>query len=583
MRHVNERVGKRIVNYVAATLCLGAAVVCFRGATLRGFEYDELWTLFHFAGADSVWQIFRELAVPNNHPLHSLFVRLVVNETDVAELWVRLPSLIAGICLLALVPIGAWLVSRDRNTTVLTAVWCALNAPLLHFAQAARGYTMQSALIVGFALLIYLARLSPRREWHALVGAVLVGMSAVLVLPTSVLYLAAIGICDLADRIFQWCRAAAVERRPFLVAFGPVLAAYGLLSAVAAGWLISVAPELFQARAAFGESIVSTGAWLQFAGGVVGLLWNWPLAILAVVGLLITPRRRLAASLAIILIFPLAAAVLTRAGPPRAYLPSIPFGVFAAALGATRLMELAVARWSLSHWRPAVLVLLMLAPMCWLPRMLRLWTPVDWLQVAPQLQGLPTDTYISYPVTAGYVVHHYYQPGIVSQTADRVPTGDAFTFAQVGERRRIEGMCPPQYHTEQIAVPSGIPCVTRRIGDVDIALYRARRIRGETAIHTHDHSLYFAAIGPVTKTEMLDIVDDLEGRDGRCRWLIPNGFLSGMWPTTANPQSRTTILLVTTNLELPASELLAITERWDGKLRLYQCGEAELSGRNPDL
>ena len=479
MRPVNERLGKRIVNYVASVLCLGAAVVCFRGATWRGFEYDELWTLFHFAGADSVWQIFRELAVPNNHPLHSLLVRLVVNETGVTELWARLPALVAGICLLALVPVGAWLVSRDGNTTVLTTAWCALNAPLLHFAQSARGYTMQSALIVGFALLIYLARLSPRREWHALVGAVLVGMGAMLVLPTSALYLAAIGICDFADRIFQWRRVAAADRRPFLAVFGPVLIAYGLLATLAAGWLVWVARELFQARAAFGEPIVSLGAWLQFVGGVAGSLWNWPLMVLAVVGLLIIRRRRLAASLAMVLIFPLAAAVLTRAGPPRAYLPSVPFVMFAAALGAARLMELAVARWRLSHWRPAVTVLLMLAPMCWLPRMLRLWTPVDWQQIALQLQGLPTDTYVSYPATAGYVIHFYYQPGIVSQIADRVPTGDTFMFAQVGERRRIEGMCPPQFHTEQISVPSGIPCVTRRIGDVDIALYRARRVGSE--------------------------------------------------------------------------------------------------------
>ncbi|MBI1870044.1 MAG: hypothetical protein HYS07_02490 [Chlamydiae bacterium] len=44
--------------------------------TSRGLEYDEIWTLRHYALADHVTAIFNELSIPNNHVLHSLLVRI---------------------------------------------------------------------------------------------------------------------------------------------------------------------------------------------------------------------------------------------------------------------------------------------------------------------------------------------------------------------------------------------------------------------------------------------------------------------------------------------------------------------------
>jgi hypothetical protein len=573
---VDESSAKRFISYIVWATCLYAAVVCSRNAIDRGFEYDELWTLFNFAGTDSFLPIFRELSVPNNHPLHSLLVQLVVNRTGVTELWVRLPSLIAGICLLALVPVGAWLVARDRTVTALTATWCALNAPLLHFSQTARGYTLQTMLLACFALLIYLPRVKPRYAWPALVGAVLAGLGAVAVLPTSVLYLVAMICCDLAERVWRWRHAEAIQRRSFFRDHAPALAAHGLLLALVGGWLWLLASQLAEARSIFGQSITSLGAWLHFVGNALGDLWSWPVMLLAVIGLFFSPKKGLAASLAVVLIFPLAAAVLTRAGPARVYLPLVPFGIFAAAMGAARLLNMANL-WMAPRWRSLITVIVMLMPTIWLPYMLRKWTPVDWSQVVPKLRTMPLDTYVSYPATAGYVIHYYFQPAVVSDVAARVPTGDFFTLACIGERderAQIQGTCPPEFHTVELPVPPGIPCLTQAINGVEMVLYRATRIGDETDNKLSGGALYFAAIGPTTKNEILNVVSQLESSDDNCRWITLNSFLSGLRPETTNDENKAAILLAMTetNVNLSSAEWRQLAERWPGEVRFYRCG-----------
>ena len=553
-----------------------AAVVCFRNAIDRGFEYDELWTLFNFAGADSLLPIFRQLSIPNNHPLHSLLVQLVVNRTGVTELWVRLPSLLAGICLLALVPVGAWFVTRDRTVTALTATWCALNAPLLHFSQTARGYTLQTTLLVCFALLVYRPRVIPRQAWLALSGAVLAGLAAFAVLPTSVMYLLAIACCDLGDRIWRWRHIDVIKRGSFFRDHTPALAAHGLLLAFVGGWLWLLAPQLAEARSIFGQSINSLGAGLHFVWNVVGTLWTWPVAFLALVGLLFSSKRGLAAGLAVVLIFPLAAVVVTRAGPARVYLPLVPFGIFAAALGTTRLLKLADS-WVALRWRSLVTVFVMLMPILWLPEMLRQWSPVDWSQVVPKLRTVPLDTYVSYPATAGYVIHYYFQPAVVSDVAARVPTGDFFTLACIGERGergQIQGMCPSEYHTFELPLPPGIPCLTQSMNGVEMVLYRATRIGEGTENKLSGGALYFAAIGPTSKDEILNVVSQLEGSDDDCRWITLNNFLSGLRTETTNDENKAAVLLAMTetNVNLSSAEWRQLAERWSGQVRFYRCG-----------
>ncbi|MEI3003596.1 MAG: hypothetical protein V8T87_03105 [Victivallales bacterium] len=44
------------------------------GLRTRNLEYDEIWTFAHYVKLP-LREIFTELAVPNNHPLNTLFIK----------------------------------------------------------------------------------------------------------------------------------------------------------------------------------------------------------------------------------------------------------------------------------------------------------------------------------------------------------------------------------------------------------------------------------------------------------------------------------------------------------------------------
>ena len=76
-------------------------------------EYDEIWTLENFSRLD-VFRLLTELALPNNQPLNSLFVKLVV--TLDGPVWaIRLHSFIAGILLLPLAGFIAYVLSGKNK------------------------------------------------------------------------------------------------------------------------------------------------------------------------------------------------------------------------------------------------------------------------------------------------------------------------------------------------------------------------------------------------------------------------------------------------------------------------------------
>ena len=87
---------------------------------VSALEYDEIWTLENFSRLD-VFRLLTELALPNNQPLNSLFVKLVV--TLGGPVWaIRLHSFIAGILLLPLAGFIAYVLSEKNKLAALAAM-----------------------------------------------------------------------------------------------------------------------------------------------------------------------------------------------------------------------------------------------------------------------------------------------------------------------------------------------------------------------------------------------------------------------------------------------------------------------------
>ena len=570
-----RRLAKPFV-FTGISLFILTSMICWHGAATRGLEYDEIWTLRRYARTDTVWKVFQDLATPNNHPLHSLLVRLAAGQPVYSELRVRLPSLLAMTALLVLLPLFYYGVTRDREITLLAGAWCASSAPLLHFAQTARGYELQTLLVLLFALLVYHA--NPARE-HAsgaaegwlLVGAVMTGIAAMLTLPTSILYLAPLAVYDLVNRWMRWRRARTMgDGKSWAANDGKALTAHAVLAAFVIAWLWYGMEQFAAGQAVFGAPIGSVSEWLSFSGDIWVQLFGWPVIVLIACGLLAANRRVLTVCLLGVLCFPLLAAPLTRGGPSRVYVPMIPFGMLAAAIGFVRLLDFLRNRWTVTA-RTVMVMVVALAPLAQLPHALARWTPMDWREVVPVLQQrLPADAYINYPAAAGYVIDYYFARKIRNEISQRVPCGAAFTLVQVDGSNGISAVDPGSFSSLAIPVATEPAANMSNLAGSRLATYQADEVvLNSPAGQAPETGIYFAAIGPAPLETVRGILGALCATDEPRRWGVLNGLLSDALLPPPSPPLAVSVLLMAKDPKITRDEMQQMSERHGNKIRFY--------------
>jgi hypothetical protein len=562
-----------VVNPLAWTcfvLSLFAIWFCWRGAASRGFEYDELWTLTHYARKASIGEIFTDLGKPNNHPLHTLLVRFAVGPANDSELRTRLPSLLAGLALLAVLLPFFHGGTRDGEVSLLAFAWCISSAPLLHFAQAARGYELQTLLVVTFAFLCTTANHSERTGICLLVTAVVVGLAAILTLSTSVLYLVPIAGCDLANRIFRWRTTGAADLPGLRRKAATALVLHGVWLAIAAVWLWHNAGQLAKSRDTFGVAMASGGNWFSFSADAGNRLFGGAMLVLIACGLLLSKRRGLALGLLVLLLFPLALAPITRGGPARVYLPLVPIGLLAAAIGFGRLIDL-LPGFDKSHRRTGLVLVAALVPLLGLPRALAWWTPTDWRVVAPALQRqLPQDAFVNYPSAAGYVIRHYFSPQILRDVSQRVPTGAEFTLVQVDDSAKISAVDPVTGGSMGINVPSGFSLGTEAFAGTTLTYYRARRVEAMDASHsTSDASIHLAAVGRGTAGAVRELSASVYGREPAGGWGVLDALLSEAFVRSGDIEPTVGVLLVSNDPHLTDDGIRTMSAQTEGRIRFY--------------
>ncbi len=362
-----------------------------------GLEYDEIWTLCNFAPLP-LSRIFTDLALPNNHPLNTLGVKLCASLFSPP--WtIRLPALLAGIGSLLLMPLIAFLWSRRRITAWIATLIFALCHPAFLYAQQARGYSLQLFFLMLFAAGFLLAgKFRPKR--HRFLPDAMVflgGAGSILTLPTSILYL---GVITLIGYFF--CRTLPFFRLPLrkVLITGMVLAFlwyamnYQALQA-ARVWGIPVtgARQLLEAAS---ESM------LQLNGPVVLLL--------ALAGIMFRSRRAWP-----LLFFYLAAfgsAFATNAGGARVYLPlTVPTAILAG-MGAEAIFRRLRTCFHNPSWLTPALVLLLAALFAWnWHQNAASWPVRDWHRLHDEISRMPPETLFALDAGDGYPYSWNNYPG----------------------------------------------------------------------------------------------------------------------------------------------------------------------------
>lgn len=366
---INERQQKFLLFGLLITAA-GALFRLFRlGAAL---EYDEIWTLEHYA-AESLRTIFTTLSLPNNHPLNSLAVKLTTF-SGAAPQWIRLAPCIAGVLAIPLagaVGFGLW---RRRKAALWSMFFVAVLPPAVFYSQQARGYSLQLFFLLLFAAGLYAAKRFP---WPGCAGIFLGAAGAMLTLPTSAFYLGAAGTAA----AFR-CRKTWRKHLPAAIA----LAAAG---AFALAWVL-VNFKQFQANRSWGIPIGSFAAFGTFLYDTVNETLPAIVLLAAVPALLLRFHRSL--PVLWIWLWLIAGAVLFNGGPARTYLP------LAAATALLSGGGVALLHHRFPAYGKIVAAVFIVLPLAALAAAYRTPYP-DWYAIHRTTQQLPPEVLVLFPAT----------------------------------------------------------------------------------------------------------------------------------------------------------------------------------------
>lgn len=377
-------------------LCLFAAATRITHL-FAALDYDEIWTLTYFSTKEFK-AIFTELALPNNQPLNSLFVKFAV--LGGLPLWgIRLHSLIAGcLAVMLMVPIGIKL-GRSRGAGVWSALFLLCSAPAAAYSQLARGYELQL-----FLLLLYTWGLLYNREKKFFIPSLCAvaagGIMSILTLPTSVIYLGAItlGYFILYPKV------------PGKALSGVFLG--GILFCLL--WY-GINFSQFRTGQQWGTAITSHKAFFTFAfktlDALIPLLW----CPFLLIGIAVLPRRMGAVLFGGIFLV-LLSAVITRGGGERVYIPLVVPAALICGMGLDTICR------KVKKFKFPLCAAALLCAAGGLYAGLPRWTAPDWYALYAAGKAQPEGTVVIYSGTNGYPVMWNNQPDSLEENRKRLQT-----------------------------------------------------------------------------------------------------------------------------------------------------------------
>ena len=333
-------------------------------------EYDEIWTFENYASGPFS-RIFTELALPNNHPLNSLFIKWIY-VPGMAPQWIRLPALAAGILAVPLAGIAAFGLWKRRSAALWAMFFLAVLPGAVFYSQQARGYSLQLCLLLLFTAGLVTMR---RHPVPGVIGILLGSIGSMLTLPTSAFYLGAIGCVSVYRCREHWKRYL-----PGLAA----LAAGGIFS-LAWVWMNL---ENYAANQEWGIAIGSLAEFFTFFTGQMLAGIPFYLFVLLPAAFLLGFHR----SWPVLWVWGCltAAALLFNGGPERTYLPLVAATALAAAYGCTQLER------RFPKLRRVIFFVVAAAGLYWIAAAYQKPYP-DWYALHEEIRELPAELTILLP------------------------------------------------------------------------------------------------------------------------------------------------------------------------------------------
>ncbi len=435
-------------------------------------EYDEIWTVQHYRHLP-VSAVFSDVSTPNNHVLNTLGIKFFLSLLPHHNLSVRLTAFL-GFCGLFLVLLRAVLLLMKHDTArsaVLTAV--LLNGMLLHYAETARGYSLQVFFVFGilFSLLCFALRPPENRMFNAVMW-LLCAVGACLSVSSGLLYV--VILTGLWAALYIPVRDGLKENwhdnRPLVLA-GLIWVLFVL------AWYGGNYTRFAEGRAMFGDSFQTPAQYLSYcfkSACETRLLWTLP--CLAVCGILLRkkPQWRICALTggAVVLMF--VSALVTKGGPARIYLPLFAPAVFGIGMAADELLADNRIFRKASLW-----ILLILAAVCIFcsDRDRRAAASPDLAAVFREVVKMDTRIFVSYKSTDLYVLRMLFANAVIPDNFERQRDPEMLLLLHDNLISAVHVGDPP---IEEVVEPGAAPVSEDYVvmgEDVRFWLYRLRPLR----------------------------------------------------------------------------------------------------------
>lgn len=430
---------------ITALIVAALLLACHLSAT-RSTDYDEAWTLTHYARAHDTDQLFSTFNLPNNHPLYSAAVK-GLDSLGLAEPWsLRLPALLSGLLALGLLfdVLRRWL---GPGPGALAWTLGLGLGPTLAFACQGRGYAFQT-----LGLVLTAGGLWAWGRW----GPALAGIGAALAavtLPTSALYLLFL--------VAAWLHlgTGSFEKRCQRL-WGVAIA-----GGTAGLWLFRHRQDIFSGAESLGYTPLSPADLPGFIASTSSALVTAPLAIIAAVACALQWRSSQVRWLALSVLALLAGTLVIPAGPTRVYQPLSWCLIILVVLGVRGLR--------LAHTSRQVLIIAGIAVSGWLmPQRLQAFLPADlWQQARGLLDTSPEGATIIWPPTTGYVLQHNGGAPLLSTLLRRLPGNDGGLLIQDGPADRITGLHARSGANADIPLPPALTGQPSPVDDRSVAVW----------------------------------------------------------------------------------------------------------------
>lgn len=176
--------------YWIALAVITLAGVVLRAAWLGHFmRYDESYQYIQFASAKEGILFYYQ--TPNNHVLHTMFVRLFTAIAGDSPQVIRLPAFLAGVAVMPLAAALARRISGRWEAGLFAAALAAASSILIEYSANARGYSMVCAATLAMALFTarLLADVRSWRTWACWIAAGALGLFTIPVMAYPILLL----------------------------------------------------------------------------------------------------------------------------------------------------------------------------------------------------------------------------------------------------------------------------------------------------------------------------------------------------------------------------------------------------------